>query len=105
MAAAYEKSPAVEQPAYVGAHSPDSRSEEDVPYDSNDPMRWSWVKKHVYLTIVVMAAFLPDYASSSGIPLLQQQVKYEHIESSRNFAVLTLVSGSGTRSRLWCNAT
>lgn len=41
--------------------------------DSNDPLNWSWTKKHVVLFIVSFAAFLPDYGSATGAVTLLPQ--------------------------------
>ena len=34
--------------------------------DPNDPLNWSVIKKHLFLFIIAITAFLPDYASSVG---------------------------------------
>jgi hypothetical protein len=34
--------------------------------DKNDPLNWSWTKKHTILIIISMTAFLPDYGSATG---------------------------------------
>jgi len=34
--------------------------------DPNDPLNWTWLKKHTFLFIVSIVAFLPDYTSSVG---------------------------------------
>jgi hypothetical protein len=34
--------------------------------DPNDPLNWSWMKKHLFLMIISIIAFLPDYGSSTG---------------------------------------
>lgn len=34
--------------------------------DPNDPLNWSVVKKHVFLFVIAVTAFLPDYGSSTG---------------------------------------
>lgn len=34
--------------------------------DPNDPLNWSVFKKHVFLFIIAITAFLPDYGSSTG---------------------------------------
>lgn len=34
--------------------------------DPNDPLNWSPVKKHLFLLIIAITAFLPDYGSSTG---------------------------------------
>lgn len=34
--------------------------------DANDPLNWSWRKKHVILLIVAFSALLPDYGSAIG---------------------------------------
>lgn len=34
--------------------------------DPNDPLNWSSTRKHLFLFIIAVAAFLPDYGSSTG---------------------------------------
>lgn len=34
--------------------------------DPNDPLNWSVMKKHVFLFVIAVTAFLPDYGSSTG---------------------------------------
>lgn len=34
--------------------------------DPNDPLNWSSFKKHLFLFIIAITAFLPDYGSSTG---------------------------------------
>ena len=34
--------------------------------DPNDPLNWSSFKKHLFLIIIAITAFLPDYGSSTG---------------------------------------
>lgn len=34
--------------------------------DPNDPLNWSVLKKHLFLFIIAITAFLPDYGSSTG---------------------------------------
>lgn len=41
--------------------------------DPNDPLNWSWRKKHMILFVVAAAAFLPDYSSASGAVTLGLQ--------------------------------
>lgn len=41
--------------------------------DPNDPLNWSWRKKHLMLAIVSFTAFLGDYGSGAGIPLIVLQ--------------------------------
>lgn len=44
--------------------------------DPNDPLNWSWRKKHIILFVVAAAAFLPDYGSATGAVTLQAQAAY-----------------------------
>lgn len=45
--------------------------------DKNDPLNWSWAKKHTILIIISMTAFLPDYGSATGaVTLLPQAEVY-----------------------------
>jgi hypothetical protein len=41
--------------------------------DADDPLNWSWGKKHLILLVVSMTAFLPDYGSATGAVTLQDQ--------------------------------
>jgi hypothetical protein len=41
--------------------------------DPNDPLNWSWGRKHMMLALVSLTAFLGDYGSGSGIPLIVLQ--------------------------------
>jgi hypothetical protein len=41
--------------------------------DPNDPLNWSWKRKHLMLAVVSMTAFLGDYGSGAGIPLIVLQ--------------------------------
>lgn len=41
--------------------------------DPNDPLNWSWWKKHVTLIVISMTAFLPDYGSATGAVALIPQ--------------------------------
>lgn len=34
--------------------------------DAQDPLNWSWGKKHIILFIVAFSALLPDYGSATG---------------------------------------
>ena len=51
--------------------------------DLEDPINWSWRKKHVYLAIVCLLAFLPDFGSGLSVPLVLPQttlgVSFVHI--------------------------
>jgi hypothetical protein len=39
----------------------------------NDPLNWSWAKKHVILFVVSIVSFLPDYGSATGAVTLIPQ--------------------------------
>ena len=41
--------------------------------DPNDPLNWSWWKKHVTLIVISMTALLPDYGSATGAVTLIPQ--------------------------------
>ena len=41
--------------------------------DKNDPLNYSWAKKHTILIIISMTAFLPDYGSATGAVTLLPQ--------------------------------
>jgi len=41
--------------------------------DPNDPLNWSWRKKHLMLFVVSTTAFLGDFGSGAGIPLIVLQ--------------------------------
>jgi hypothetical protein len=41
--------------------------------DPNDPLNWSWTRKHLMLAVISATAFLGDYGSGAGIPLIVLQ--------------------------------
>jgi hypothetical protein len=41
--------------------------------DRNDPLNWSWAKKHLVLFVVSFVSFLPDYGSATGAVTLIPQ--------------------------------
>jgi hypothetical protein len=43
--------------------------------DLNDPLNWSWRRKHCMLAVVSLTAFLGDYSSAVGVPLIVLQGK------------------------------
>lgn len=66
--------------------------------DPNDPLNWSWFKKHVILIIISMTAFLPDYGSATGaVTLLPQAVVWnmtpDHVNHSQVGNVFMLGAG------------
>lgn len=44
--------------------------------DVDDPLNWTWTKKHVVLLVVAATSFLPDYGSATGAVTLLPQAKY-----------------------------
>ncbi|KAK3680828.1 major facilitator superfamily domain-containing protein [Podospora appendiculata] len=45
--------------------------------DENDPLNWTWGKKHLILFIISLTAFLPDYGSATGaVTLLPQAIQW-----------------------------
>ncbi|KAK4183721.1 putative permease of the major facilitator superfamily [Podospora australis] len=46
--------------------------------DQNDPLNWTWAKKHLILFVVSWVSFLPDYGSATGaVTLIPQAVEWE----------------------------
>lgn len=43
--------------------------------DPDDPLNWTWRKKHIILFVIAVAAFLPDYGSATGAVTLQLQAE------------------------------
>lgn len=41
--------------------------------DPNDPLTWTWQKKHIILFVIAATAFLPDYGSATGAVTLIPQ--------------------------------
>ncbi len=41
--------------------------------DENDPLNWSWGKKHLILFVISFVSFLPDYGSATGAVTLIPQ--------------------------------
>ena len=44
--------------------------------DADDPLNWSWTKKHIVLLVISATSFLPDYGSATGAVTLLPQSKY-----------------------------
>ncbi|KAL2117370.1 hypothetical protein VTJ04DRAFT_9538 [Mycothermus thermophilus] len=45
--------------------------------DVNDPLNWTWAKKHLILFVVSFASFLPDYGSATGaVTLIPQAMEW-----------------------------
>lgn len=42
--------------------------------DPNDPLNWPSLKKHVILFVISVVAFMPDFASSTGVVTVLPQV-------------------------------
>ena len=66
--------------------------------DPNDPLNWSWLKKHLILIIISMTAFLPDYGSATGaVTLLPQaaiwHMSQDHVNHSQVGNVFMLGAG------------
>ncbi|KAF2741843.1 MFS general substrate transporter [Sporormia fimetaria CBS 119925] len=66
--------------------------------DPNDPLNWSWRRKHLMLAVVSTTAFLPDFGSAAGIPLIVLQGKEwgltpPKVNESGNLNVLMLGIG------------
>jgi hypothetical protein len=69
--------------------------------DPNDPLNWSWTRKHLMLAVVSTTAFLPDFASGAGIPLIVVQGKEwglspAHVNEAGNLNVLMLLVSTST---------
>ena len=44
--------------------------------DPNDPLNWSYLKKHIILFVISVMTFVPDFGSSMGVIALLPQSKY-----------------------------
>lgn len=45
--------------------------------DPDDPLNWSWRKKHTVLFVISLASFLPDYGSATGaVTLIPQAAQW-----------------------------
>lgn len=63
--------------------------------DPSDPLNWSWGKKHAMLAVVSFTAFLGDFGSAAGVPLIILQGKEwdmtpSHVNEAGNLNVLML---------------
>ncbi|KAL8659274.1 MAG: hypothetical protein Q9202_007192, partial [Teloschistes flavicans] len=57
--------------------------------DPNDPLNWSWAKKHCILFIISATSFLPDYGSATGaVTLIPQSVEWHMSEDSVNHSTV-----------------
>jgi hypothetical protein len=55
--------------------------------DPNDPLNWSWKKKHTMLALCSLSAFLADYSSACGIPtIVLQGVEWHKSPNKVNYA-------------------
>lgn len=66
--------------------------------DPNDPLNWSWFRKHLILIIISMTAFLPDYGSATGAVTLLPQAEIwnmtpDHVNHSQVGNVFMLGAG------------
>ncbi|KAG7294675.1 hypothetical protein NEMBOFW57_004753 [Staphylotrichum longicolle] len=73
--------------------------------DSNDPLNWSWAKKHLILFVVSFVSFLPDYGSATGaVTLIPQAVEWnttpDFVNHSQAGNVFML--GAGGVIAAWC---
>ena len=50
--------------------------------DPNDPLNWSFAKKHIMLFVISITAFMPDFGSSMGIVTLLPQAMYVPLRSA-----------------------
>ncbi|KAK7706850.1 hypothetical protein SLS57_009521 [Botryosphaeria dothidea] len=67
--------------------------------DPTDPLNWSWGKKHAMLAVISFTAFLGDFGSAAGVPLIILQGKEwdmtpSHVNEAGNLNVLMLAIGS-----------
>lgn len=63
--------------------------------DPEDPLNWSWGKKHIILLIAGFSAFLGDFGSGAGVPLIVVQgvewgLSPTHVNYAGNLNVLML---------------
>ncbi|MCJ1302503.1 hypothetical protein MMC08_005306 [Hypocenomyce scalaris] len=53
--------------------------------DPNDPLNWSWFRKHLFLIIIGATSFLPDYGSATGaVTLIPQSIIWKISENEVN---------------------
>ncbi|KAK9436368.1 MFS transporter [Metarhizium brunneum] len=48
--------------------------------DPNDPLNWTWGKKHLFLFIIAATSLLPDYGSATGAVTLLPQAEIWHMD-------------------------
>ncbi|KAK3906149.1 putative transporter mfs2 [Staphylotrichum tortipilum] len=71
--------------------------------DGNDPLNWTWSKKHLILFVVSFASFLPDYGSATGaVTLIPQATEWNTTPDTVNHSqagnVFMLGAGGGQLS-------
>ena len=55
--------------------------------DPNDPLNWSWFKKHSILVTIAVAAYMADFIGGSAVPcLLPQAVQWHLTPTHVNYA-------------------
>ena len=53
--------------------------------DPNDPLNWSWGKKHAILAVITITSFLPDYGSATGaVTLIPQAMEWNMPQDTVN---------------------
>ncbi|KAL6713803.1 hypothetical protein ACLMJK_008295 [Lecanora helva] len=63
-----------------------------------DPLNWSWSRKHVILFVLSATAFLPDYGAASGASTQIPQAEYWHLSVdtvSHSLAAATMSLAAG----------
>ncbi|KAI9717811.1 MAG: hypothetical protein M1812_004540 [Candelaria pacifica] len=70
--------------------------------DPNDPLNWSWRKKHIILFVVSLTSFLADYSSAAGVPCIVLQGKEWKMNPEKvNYANSLSVAMMGLCGLLW----
>ncbi|KAI9695510.1 MAG: hypothetical protein M1836_006427 [Candelina mexicana] len=70
--------------------------------DPNDPLNWSWRKKHVILLVVSLSSFLADYSGTAAVPCIVLQGKEWKMNPERvNFSTSLSVALMGLFGLLW----
>ncbi|EME83536.1 uncharacterized protein MYCFIDRAFT_39163 [Pseudocercospora fijiensis CIRAD86] len=66
--------------------------------DPDDPLNWSWTRKHIVLLVIAATSFLPDYGSATGAVTLIPQAKEwnmseNHVNHSQSGNVFMVGAG------------
>ncbi|KAG0134955.1 major facilitator superfamily domain-containing protein [Tuber indicum] len=74
-------------------------SNNGITYDQNDPLVWSWKRKHLALFAICYMSFMTDFLAGYGVPMIIPQAKEWKLspaDSTRSLSGNTFTQGFGS---------